>query len=246
MRFSAPAVHSLTCGFALLIGLGLVLAPHRAHASDAGEHAWVDPAGGLFSDGMNWQDGALMNIVPGSTDTAVFDLSTAGYTVTFGSNVTNDRLIVRTDDVTLDLSGFTYDATNGATGVAIGESATDVGLLTITGGTLSVTAALDVGNVSGATGTLTVNSGAAVLAVTMDINSGGTASVNGCGSVPSAKRLTVSSPRVRLEKTATSAVAGTAPPPLVATASSSTINGCQLCLGKADSFRCKEVRGRGG
>ena len=129
--------------------LAVSLMPGTVRKSQADEHAWIDLGGGLFTDAANWDIG-----VPTSTDTAVFDLSSGGYTVTFGGAISNDQLIIRTDDVTFDLGGFTYSLSAAAPhSVIVGENGSDDGMLTIQNGVLSGTRGL-VGHLVGSTGTV--------------------------------------------------------------------------------------------
>ena len=103
----------------LILGLLALLICGHVHAADI---SWNDITGGLFSDTANWNPVQ----VPISGDNAIFDLSTAGYTVTFDDNETSTRLILNTDVVTFDLGGFTYtldgaDSVN--RGITIGDVA---------------------------------------------------------------------------------------------------------------------------
>ena len=64
--------------------------------------------------------------VPVSGDNAVFDMGTAGYTVTFDDNETSSRLISRTDVATFDLGGLTHTLDGADTvnrGVTLGDVA---------------------------------------------------------------------------------------------------------------------------
>lgn len=54
---------------------------------------WNNPAGGNFQDGANWVGG----VAPGSSDVALFDLSSNGYTVTVGGNPTLSGILVEDD-----------------------------------------------------------------------------------------------------------------------------------------------------
>ncbi len=85
--------------FIAVLAAALTVTP-IAHAADVD---WIDPLGGDFNDGGNWSAG-----VPGVGDTAIFDLATGGYTVTFPANVTTGGLRIREDTVTFSLGGFEY------------------------------------------------------------------------------------------------------------------------------------------
>ncbi len=136
----------------LILGLLVLLICGNVWAADI---SWDDITGGLFSDSANWNPVQ----VPTSGDNAIFDLSIAGYMVTFDDNETSKRLIINTDVVKFDLGGFTYTLDGADTvnrGVTIGDVATDVADLSITNGILNSQYAV-MGNASGATGTVTVN-----------------------------------------------------------------------------------------
>ncbi|MCK4342739.1 MAG: PKD domain-containing protein [Phycisphaerae bacterium] len=143
---------------------------------------WIEPAGGDFEQPDNWSYG-----VPGSTDTAVFDLHTTGYTVLFNSDVDSSALLLGDDTVTFDLNGWIYSLpfwpavdvafNNGDLGtlnltdgggvfaheVFIGTFDNAVGEMNVGGpGTLLDANGMVVGQVFGAQGTLTITDGASV------------------------------------------------------------------------------------
>ena len=153
---------------------------------------WSNAAGGSFSTAGNWE----ANTVPGSANIAVFDLA-GTYGVSLSSAISNERIRVRSGDVTLNLGGHTYtlgsstledslsvaradtdvcsltisSGTMSAVDVGIGEASTTTGQLTVaSGGTLAASSAIAVGGTPGTlggTGTLQVNTGGDVL-----VNSG--------------------------------------------------------------------------
>ena len=110
----------------------------------ADEMYWTEPSGGSFHDPVNWDPS-----VPGSNDTAVFDLySFPAYSVTFGSSVGNNQCIVRNDAVDMDLGGNTYSL-SGDWGLVVAESWWENAELSMTGGTvLAGNAAIGLGNES--------------------------------------------------------------------------------------------------
>ncbi|MCH8344172.1 MAG: VCBS repeat-containing protein [Planctomycetes bacterium] len=116
---------------------------------------WTNPLGGSFHDPDNWDFG-----VPGADDRPVFDLSTLGlgYTVTFSSDVDNQRLDVRDDTVTFDLNGHTYALIHPDVGLLrVGIVDGEVGELTLTGGgALSIARLARIGVADNAVGSLTV------------------------------------------------------------------------------------------
>jgi len=140
--------------------LVLVAILTAASVGNAGEILWNAPGGGSFQSGGNWVGG----VAPGTSDGAVFDLSSAGgYTVTFSSPVNNDLLRVRDDIVTLDVGGFTYGLlSGGASAVTVGESAGQSGELTIIDGLLSCTSGGTIVGFEG-NGTLEIRDGGALL-----------------------------------------------------------------------------------
>src|SRR5207237_3757228 len=79
-----------------------IIIPH------ANEARWTSPASGTFATASNW----LTNVSAGAADHAIFSVATApnpaGYTVSFGANVSNTRMTVRQGKVTFDLAGHTY------------------------------------------------------------------------------------------------------------------------------------------
>lgn len=122
----------------------------------AADVSWTNPAGGSFAVAGNWSGGP-----PGNADTAIFNLNTAGYTVTFSANVSNQQFRVGSDTVTLDLAGRNYNITTGGTGYAlqVGTASGQTGRLTVSGGTLTATNAV-FGNAAGAIGHGTLSTGA--------------------------------------------------------------------------------------
>jgi hypothetical protein len=122
--------------------------------------SWLNPAGGLFAVGTNWDDG----VAPGPTDHAVFDLGAAGpYTVELGADVTNRDLSVIDDAVTLDLGGRTYELPFGTSAFGYARVQTNtpgsVGRLTLLDGTLTCRGG-GVGGGSGTVGAATIATGA--------------------------------------------------------------------------------------
>jgi len=122
----------------------------------AADVSWTNPAGGSFADSGNWSGGP-----PNAADTAVFNLGTGGYTVTFSANVNNQQLRVGNDNVTLDLNTRQYNITTGGAAytLQVGTASGQTGRLAITGGTLTVNNSV-FGNAAGAVGHGTINTGA--------------------------------------------------------------------------------------
>lgn len=151
-------------------------------------HEWINPNGGQFHVATNW-DANGPNEVPGAGDTAFFNQSsTEGYTVTFDSDVSNDRLAVGDDNVIFDLNQQTYritseDAANRS--VVIGTEATDLASLTVRNGSLE---AVVMGIGSSRSSSLAVADGGSITTSssvvvgefgngTFDIDNGGSVSV---------------------------------------------------------------------
>ena len=78
-----------------------------AYAVTASEIHWINSAGGLFSESNKWDT----HTVPGSSDTAVFDLP-GTYTVQLDNDETNQRFRANVAglNLTFDLNGFDYTA----------------------------------------------------------------------------------------------------------------------------------------
>ncbi len=152
---------------------------------------WDNPLGGDYQTAANWSTQS----VPIATETAVFDLSSPGYSVLLSNFVTLLGLIVEDDNVTLDLNGFqmsvndTFQLTsailqtanltiknatvfaNGASGVVIG-SAGSVATLTLSGTTTRLLP-VDIhvgGNVADSiTGTLIIENQARAQTISGDV-----------------------------------------------------------------------------
>jgi T5SS/PEP-CTERM-associated repeat protein len=127
----------------------------------AADISWRRPEGGTFSSAGSWFGG----VVPGVADTAHFGLSTTlfsltEYTVSFSANATNSALKVEDDFVLFDLNGHSY--TTGGTNMEIGNVVGKIGQLTLTDGTWNLninTSIIEIGAVTGASGSLVVSTG---------------------------------------------------------------------------------------
>jgi T5SS/PEP-CTERM-associated repeat protein len=148
---------------------------------------WADDTGGTFNDPTNWTGG----ILPGVGDEAVFELGST-YSINFSATPSNNqKLLIRNDDVSFDLGGYSYTLTSGAfpqASLIVGELNGDIGQLTVTNGTVSTYHTL-VGDQAGSNGTLNISTGgvlgaAGVLRLgwsgtgTLNINDGGTVTNN--------------------------------------------------------------------
>lgn len=151
----------------------------------AADFSWNNSAGGFFQTSSNWtnfDDPPLIG-PPGVDDLAIFDLSSLGYTVTFGSNVQNQNLFIGNDSVTLNLGSNIYNLTDD---ILLGRNAGDVALLELLNGNLSSTFA-GIGNDSNSTGILKILNGSQLTSVfsniARDSNSLGQLLVSGTGSI---------------------------------------------------------------
>ncbi|MBU4247747.1 MAG: hypothetical protein KKG09_07205 [Verrucomicrobia bacterium] len=135
--------------------LGMAIWFSGAGACFAADDYWTNAVDGDFSVGANWTDGTA----PGSADIAYFNKNAGSpYTVTFDVAITNSAFRVRTDRVAFNLNGLT----NTALSASIGTSSGDNGWLWLSNGTVHVTNIFNLGEVSGATGTLVVAAGGPV------------------------------------------------------------------------------------
>jgi len=120
--------------------------------------AWKAAAGGSFNDDTKWQlyGAPSYNFVPGAVDTAIFDQA-GTYNVTMPGDITNDRLIVRRGDVTLDLGGHTYvlQSLSADGTIVIGDSG-DNARLNIISGTLAAENYVVIGDAAGSVGEVSV------------------------------------------------------------------------------------------
>ncbi len=85
--------------------LGLSLAIGNAQAA---EFNWNNPVGGVLTDPANWAGGVAPP--PGLDNTSVFNLGSAGASVTLtGDYFEGGRLIIGNDNVNFNLGGFIYN-----------------------------------------------------------------------------------------------------------------------------------------
>jgi hypothetical protein len=157
--------------WALLGAVALVTQDCRAQVV-----RWINPAGGLFSDGANWDAGHP----PAATDNAAFGPN-AAYTVTMGTTATVSNMSIDQGAITL----------NGPASLLIGPNSLLTGNLTIAGpasapasltiasGALRLPMAgnLYLATTAGTAASLTVEQGASLQWGTYMIGGGGTASM---------------------------------------------------------------------
>jgi T5SS/PEP-CTERM-associated repeat protein len=167
IQISLPRFDILRHGLALALVIGLLA--FAARHVEATDFSWNAPVSGSFLDPTNWNP----NGVPGSTDRAIFDLGSAGYTVSLPANSPTAKVgqfVVNKDTLTLDphQSQFTFAA-------RIGSSSGDVANLTLVDGTVNSSTAM-IGDSAGSTGTVTIDGSqgaAAWLANTSTIGNAG-------------------------------------------------------------------------
>lgn len=102
--------------------------------------------------------------MPGVSDTAVFNIGSPGYTVSFTSSLSNQGVLVQNDIVTFDLSGTSYNLTgltSPTRALTVGQFSGDTGNLTLLNGTVT-TVDLGIGVASSSSGTLNISTGASV------------------------------------------------------------------------------------
>jgi len=143
---------------------------------------WINASGGVYQTPGNWSAG-----VPGALGTAEFDLSSAGYTVTFSGSTSVGEVRIVSDTVTLDLSGNQYSV-NGPFVVAayVTPPALSVtGRLTVQDGWLFANDGVQVGGEDdGTIGFMTVRRvSASTVLVTPDLDVGSTDSTDSEGTL---------------------------------------------------------------
>jgi len=173
----------------LVVGIWLASSGGALHAAVID---WINPAGGTYSDGANWQGGKA----PSAADNAVFSLK-GPLTTTLSASSNARRVIATTGDTTIDLGGhelttqsdtqfdWGFEVFSGATVTLKNGTFTNLGGETngVTNrGTLNVTtkATLNDANTIRSTGKLSVTDGGVVSAHDTQINSA--AAIDGAGS----------------------------------------------------------------
>jgi T5SS/PEP-CTERM-associated repeat protein len=137
--------------------------------ASAADWLWENAAGGLWQGAANWNGG----VVPGSNDRARFELGDSGYTVTFNNSVSDVGILIRTDVVTFDMSGFTF-TTSDVSPFRMADVSGNIARLTLTNGTLDTSpsaSSLLAGNAS-AQATMTITTGGVWNAGTSNIDVG--------------------------------------------------------------------------
>lgn len=129
-----------------------------ARPSLALDYNWIAPGNSTYNAAGSWSQPGT----PGASDIAIFDryaLGGEGETdVTFTAAATNNRMIMRDDDIRLILGGFTYTLTNSfaaTPGIVVAEQAGNISSLRIEGNTLQSNFAT-IGLASGSYGAVTM------------------------------------------------------------------------------------------
>ncbi len=176
----------------VVVAFGLILS--CGSIALAVDRSWLIPAGGSYNSALNWSG----TVVPQAGDNGVFNLVTAGYTVTLNSGTTSGGMIVRNDLVNFNAGGLTLTLSGG--GLQLGDQTNSAGRFSLTSGTLSSTAGTIAGGAN-SIGTGTVSTGG-----TMSFSGALTIGGSGIGmlSVVSGGRLVTTS-SVSLGLTAASA-----------------------------------------
>jgi T5SS/PEP-CTERM-associated repeat protein len=125
--------------------LACVLAWIAPRCAAAADFTWIPPGDASFQSALSWSPNA--SAPPAAADQAIFDRYADGgegvTDVTFSADVTNNRMIMRDDDIRLDLTGSprgrTYRLLNsnmGTPGLVVAELGANISNLTIIGGTV--------------------------------------------------------------------------------------------------------------
>lgn len=114
--------------------LSILIGPLIMGSAAAGDREWQNAAGGAFYLNSNWNPASY----PSLTDTAIFGMELTNPVVMGVLATTNERLILRDADLTIDLNGndYTLTATGLPASIVIGETAPDIGILDIINGRL--------------------------------------------------------------------------------------------------------------
>lgn len=133
-----------------------------------GTFRWLEPGGGLFSDGDNWESG----IAPEIVDHALFDIVNDGYVVAMDTDAEVASLTVAQGTISLDFEHNAGQRIDVSGAVTVGETAGVRGGLDVIGGTLN-TPSLIVGASAGADALVTLREGAVLEFDTLTVDSSG-------------------------------------------------------------------------
>ena len=133
-----------------------------------GTYRWVDPGGGLYSDGDNWDSGLAAEIV----DHALFDIVNGGYVVAMDEDAAVASLTVSQGTISLDFANNAGQRIDVDGAVTVGETAGVRAGLDVIGGTLN-TDNIIVGATPGADALVTLREGAVLEFETLSVSSTG-------------------------------------------------------------------------
>lgn len=133
-----------------------------------GTYRWVDPGGGLFSDGDNWDSGLAAEIV----DHALFDIVNGGYVVAMDEDAAVASLTVSQGTISLDFANNAGQRIDVDGAVTVGETAGVRAGLDVIGGTLN-TGNIIVGATPGADALVTLREGAVLEFDSLSVGSSG-------------------------------------------------------------------------
>src|SRR4051812_45804626 len=133
---------------------------------------WVNPAGGAFATGANWDQGHP----PAPTDTGAFGPD-AAYPVTLSSNTTLTSLVVDTGSPTFDMQGHSFNlgVGSGPGSASFGPAGAGVINVTLHNGSINlppINSTITVGGPAGSTTNLTLD-GAGISGSYGSVNIGG-------------------------------------------------------------------------
>ncbi len=136
----------------LRVTVAILLLPLHCFRAEAADFNWKSAVSGQFSTATNWQPSGP----PGLSDTAIFDLGSAGYEVSGGAPVYVDQIKVGND--TLTLFGGSYSSVDPVLpGFDLGLQSGDTANLTLDFATLRASN-IWIGDHAGAQATVTVDS----------------------------------------------------------------------------------------
>lgn len=180
----------------MLAAVAAAAASFASGRVNAADFLWISPTDASYNTPAAWTPSA--NAPPTLTDQAIFNrysLGGSGETsVDFVSSPTNSRLIVRDDDIHLDLAGFLYRLSNASAatpGVVVAEQSGNIANLRVEGGRLESTFTT-LGLASGSDGVVNLNAAAWSNTQTMLVGAGGVGElILDTGSQVTAGRITL-------------------------------------------------------
>jgi T5SS/PEP-CTERM-associated repeat protein len=147
----------------------------------AADFTWIPPGNASYQNALSWTPN--INAPPGAADQAIFNRYSEGgegvTDVTFSANASNNRMIMRDDDIRLNLPGRTYrllNSNSGTPGLVVAELAANISNLTISGaGGLVETNYSTIAQATDTYGSVTVNAATWTTSQTLFVGRGGDA-----------------------------------------------------------------------